>query len=145
MRELQSEIGSSTVPASTGFWVPITTFAPEPYDLLRQIVVVIHPNETGHTAGFFDANIHASGDTEEEALRNLKSLILDTFDALSAEPPGQLGPEPKRQLAVLREFVRRTRMLTQADAPSRASVPTQFPPRRQLARAALPLHGQRLR
>ena len=108
MGELQSETLSVAVPASTGFWVPITTFAPEPYDLLRQIVVVIHPNETGHTAGFFDANIHASGDTEEEALRNLKSLILDTFDALSAEPPGQLGPEPKRQLAVLREFVRRT-------------------------------------
>ena len=108
MRELQSEIGSATVPASAGFWVPITTFAPEPYDLLRQIVVVIHANETGHTAGFFDANIHASGDAEEEALRNLKSLILDTFDALSAEPPDRLGPEPKRQLAVLNEFARRT-------------------------------------
>jgi len=75
---------------------------------LRQIVVVIHPDETGYAAGFFDANIHASGDTEEEALRNLKSLILDTFDALSTEPPGQLGPEPQRQRAGLSEFVRPT-------------------------------------
>ena len=105
MGELQSEIGNPAPPASTGFWAPITTFAPEPYDLLRQIVVVIHPNESGYTAGFFDANIHASGDTDEEALRNLKSLILDTFDALSMEPPDRLGPEPKRQLAVLREFI----------------------------------------
>ena len=79
-------------PASTGFWAPITTFAPEPYDLLCQIVVVIHPNESGYTAGFFDANIHASGDTDEEALRNLKSLILDTFEALSMEPPRPARP-----------------------------------------------------
>ena len=58
-------------------------------------------------ASFFDANIHASGDTEEEAFRNLKSLILDTFDSLSAEPAHRLGPEPTRQLAVLRQFVRK--------------------------------------
>ena len=108
MSELLSEIGNAVSPGSAGIWAPITTFTPEPYELLRQIVVVIHPNETGYTAGFFDANIHASGDTEEEALRNLKSVILDTFDALSTEPPDQLGPEPKRQLAVLSEFLRPT-------------------------------------
>jgi predicted RNase H-like HicB family nuclease len=66
---------------------------------------VIQPSEEGFSAGFFDANIHASGDTEEEALRNLKSLILDVFDSLSAEPPKDLGPQPARQLAVLNEFV----------------------------------------
>ena len=66
MGELQSEIGNAVRPAATGLWAPITTFAPEPYDLLRQIVVVIHPDETGYTAGFFDANVRVSGDTEEE-------------------------------------------------------------------------------
>jgi predicted RNase H-like HicB family nuclease len=91
----------------TGLWVPITSFAPEPYEAIRPLSAVIYPCEEGFIAGFFDANIHAAGDTEEEALRNLRSLILDVFDSLSAEPSATLGPEPKRQLAVLREFVAR--------------------------------------
>jgi predicted RNase H-like HicB family nuclease len=93
--------------AGSGLWVPITSFAPEPYEASRPIPAVIQPCEQGFVAGFFDANIHAAGDTEEEAVRNLKSLILDVFDSLSAEPAATLGPEPKRQLAVLREFIAR--------------------------------------
>ena len=85
--------------------VPITTFAPEPYELRRPLVVLVQPEEEGFTASHFDANLHASGDTEEEAFRNLKSLVLDVFDSLCAEPPEQLGPEPKRQFAVLKEFI----------------------------------------
>ena len=73
-------------PLGPGILVPITSFAPEPYQLVRQILTVIQPSEGGYIASFFDANVHASGDTEEEALRNLKSLILDVFDSLSAEP-----------------------------------------------------------
>ena len=87
--------------------VPITTFAPEPYVLIRPLLVVVQQSEEGYTASFFDLNIHASGDTEEEAFRNLKALILDVFDSLLEEPPARLGPEPKRQLAVLREFIRK--------------------------------------
>ncbi len=87
--------------------VPITTFAPEPYELIRPLLVVVQPSEEGFTASFFDLNIHASGDTEEEAYRNLKALLLDVFDSLLAESPEMLGPEPKRQLAVFREFIRK--------------------------------------
>ncbi len=85
----------------------ITTFAPKPYELNRPLLVVVQPIGEGFTASFFDVNIHASGDTEEEAFRNLKSLLLDVFDSLLAESPEKLGPEPKRQLAVLREFIRK--------------------------------------
>lgn len=85
--------------------VPITTFAPEPYKARKNIMAVIESDVEGFTAGFFDANIYASGDTEEEALRNLKDLMLDIFDSLSAKSSKQLGPHPKRQLAVLREFI----------------------------------------
>jgi hypothetical protein len=85
--------------------VPITTFAPEPYELRRPLIVLVQQEEEGFTASHFDANLHASGDTEEEAFRNLKSLVLDAFDSLCAEPPEQLGPEPKRQFAVLKEFI----------------------------------------
>ncbi len=103
----RTELSSLPDPAATGpgLWVPITSFAPEPYDLIRQIPVVVQASEEGFVAGFFDANVHAAGDTEEEAVRNLKSLILDVFDSLSAEPLATLGPEPRRQLAVLQEFL----------------------------------------
>ena len=83
----------------------ITTFAPEPYELRRPLLIILQRADQDFIAGFFDANIHASGDTEEEAFRNLKSLILDVFDSLRAESPESLGPEPKRQLAVLEEFI----------------------------------------
>jgi len=85
--------------------VPIDSFAPEPYDLLKPIFVPVHSVEGGFNACWFDANIHASGDNEEEAVSNLKSLILDFFDTYSNEPDNALGPEPTRQLAVLRAYV----------------------------------------
>jgi predicted RNase H-like HicB family nuclease len=85
--------------------VPIQTFAPEPYTLLRPISVLIEDSEDGYLASFFDANIGTSGETEQEAFENLKSLVLDIFDSLSREASERLGPEPARQLAVLRSAV----------------------------------------
>lgn len=84
----------------------IQTFAPEPYEVLRPLAVVIEPSGSEFAASFFDANISTSGDTEQEAFENLKNLVLDIFDSLSREEPGRLGPEPSRQLAVLRSFIR---------------------------------------
>jgi dCTP deaminase len=88
--------------------VPIDTFSPEPYFIKKPILAVVQPAEEGCTASFYDANIHTSGDNEEEALENLKSLILDVFESLSAEPQETLGSQPKRQLAVLHEFLTRS-------------------------------------
>lgn len=85
----------------------IQTLAPEPYCLLRPIEVSIEGTVTGEfIAAFFDANITTSGDNEQEAFENIKGLVLDMFDSLSAEREEKLGPEPARQLAVLREFIR---------------------------------------
>jgi Arc/MetJ-type ribon-helix-helix transcriptional regulator len=86
---------------------PITTFAPEPYQIRRDIPAVVEPAGDGFIATFFDANISTSGDTEVEAVSNLRSLILDTFEYLDSEPSDGLGPEPARQLAVLRVFLNR--------------------------------------
>lgn len=86
--------------------VPVQTFAPEPYSLLKPMSVLIEDSEDGYLASFFDANIGTSGETEQEAFENLKSLVLDIFDSLSREAPERLGPEPARQLAVLRSFIR---------------------------------------
>jgi len=88
--------------------VPVNTFAPEPYELLNKFFVSVHSVEDGFEASWYDANIHTSGENEEEAVSNLKSLILDFFDSLSKEPPEKLGVEPKRQLSVIKAFIKRT-------------------------------------
>jgi Arc/MetJ-type ribon-helix-helix transcriptional regulator len=87
--------------------IPITTLAPEPYRVLRDIPAVVEPAGDGFIATFFDGNISTSGDTEVEAVSNLWSLILDIFEYLDCEPSDSLGPEPTRQLAVLRVFLKR--------------------------------------
>jgi hypothetical protein len=87
--------------------VPINTFAPEPYELLKTFLVSVQSVEGGFEAGWYDANIHTTGENEEEAVSNLKSLILDFFDSLSKESQEKLGIEPKRQLAVIRIFIKR--------------------------------------
>jgi ribulose-5-phosphate 4-epimerase/fuculose-1-phosphate aldolase len=85
----------------------IRTFAPEPYKALQPIPVTIEPSSDGtsYIAGFYDANIYAQGDNEQKAFSNLRSLLLDLFDSLTSEPPDNLGPELRRQLAVLQQFM----------------------------------------
>lgn len=87
--------------------VPINTFAPEPYELLKTFLVSVQSIEGGFEAGWYDANIHTTGENEEEAVSNLKSLILDFYDSLSKEPPERLDLEPTRQLIVIKQFIQR--------------------------------------
>ncbi len=86
--------------------IPITTLAPEPYELVHDIPVVLQSVGDGFTATYFDANLATSGDTQEESLANLRELILDVFEELEWDED-RLGPEPARQLAVLRSVMRR--------------------------------------
>lgn len=87
--------------------VQLTTLEPGRYELHRDIPAALQSSEDGFTATFFDANIATGGDTEQEALDNLRSLIVDTFELLESEPIEALGPEPQRQLNVLRSLIRR--------------------------------------
>jgi predicted DNA-binding antitoxin AbrB/MazE fold protein len=86
--------------------VPITAFEPEPFELIRSIPVVVQQTDDGYLATFFDANIGITGDTNEEAVANLRLLLVDVFEELEAEE-AQLGPQMVRQLAVLRSFMKR--------------------------------------
>lgn len=86
--------------------VPITTLDPEPFELVREIPVVVTPDEDGYLATFSDADICMTGDTKEEAVENLRLFLVDIFDDLEAQE-SCLGPHPKRQLAVLRDFIHR--------------------------------------
>ena len=83
--------------------VPVQTFTPEPYDLLKPLSVVVQADGDEFSACFPDANLTAFGDNEFEAVEQLKAMILDTFDKFSSGR--KLGPGPAKQLAVLREFV----------------------------------------
>ena len=94
---------------SSPFTVRLTTLAPEGFDLLREIPAMLQQTEDSFVATFFDANLAASGDTREEAVQNLKTLIVEIFEDLESEPFKKLGPEPRRQLAVLQETISRKR------------------------------------
>ena len=87
--------------------VPVETFVPEPYELLRPFHVVVQPYEDEYLATFFDASIGATGDTQEEAVANLKELILALYVRLSDLDEPQLGPEPCRQRRILQSLIRK--------------------------------------
>jgi predicted RNase H-like HicB family nuclease len=87
--------------------VPIQSLAPEPVELLKPIQTLLQQSGEDYVATFLDANINASGETQEEAITNLKDVIVGSFDALEASSD-KLGPGPSRQLAVLRQFLNRS-------------------------------------
>jgi hypothetical protein len=101
--ELKYQLNAIT--AAKARIVPIANFAPEPYKVLMPILVSVKAVEDEFEAGWFDANIHTTGENEEESVSNLKNLILDYFDSFSKEPIENLGVEPKRQFAVLKTFI----------------------------------------
>jgi predicted RNase H-like HicB family nuclease len=84
--------------------VPIETFDPEPFELMRPFSVVVEPIDNEFTATFYDANIAASGETPAEAISNLKDVIVSTFELLTAEK--KLGAAMKWQRAVLNSLIR---------------------------------------
>ena len=94
--------------AEKSVMVPITTLDPEPFELIRDLPVVVVREDDGYLATFFDAGIGMTGDSREEAVANLRLLLVDMFDDFETHE-AQLGPEPERQLAVLRIFIRRQR------------------------------------
>jgi hypothetical protein len=94
-------------PARGGVWIPIQSFAPEPYQSTKPMTAVVMPSDEFFEAALFDLNVYSTGDTQEEAIRGLKSLLLDLYDDLSRKPDEQLGPEPLRQKRFLIEHIAR--------------------------------------
>ena len=102
---LDGAIGS----ARPAFQVAIQTFAPEPFEPIRDLSVVVTPDGEGFVATLFDANIATGGDTPEEAVADLKGLILAHFRDFEAGVDEHLGPAMLRQKAVLDSLIRRAR------------------------------------
>ncbi len=85
---------------------PIESLAPEPYDIYKPIHTVVRKQGDEYIATFYDANLSASGDTDTEAIYNLKDIIVGTFEILSSHERIDLAPGPARQLDVLESFIR---------------------------------------
>lgn len=89
--------------------VPIESLAPEPYAIIKPFYVVVCLEDEQCIASFFDANLSASGDTQEEAVSNLKDIIIGSFEILTTTNKSKLGPGPAQQRAVLEQFIRNTK------------------------------------
>lgn len=87
--------------------VPIETFAPEPYEVIKAFHCVVRLQDGEYIASFFDANLSASGDTYSEAVFNLKDVIVGTFEMLTMMDEDDLGPGPLQQKRVMEEFLHR--------------------------------------
>jgi len=98
----------SSAQQQRSLWVPIESFAPEPYEILKPITAVVTPLEDGFEAGLFDAKLFSTGDTEAEALDNLKSMILETYSAFEQLGDSQLGPGPLRQRKILATLIQKS-------------------------------------
>ncbi|MCH8024808.1 MAG: hypothetical protein IIB43_08885, partial [Candidatus Marinimicrobia bacterium] len=97
----------SQLEAQTSCIVPIKSLHPEPYKVVQTINAVVRLVDDEYTATFFDANISTTGDTDIEAIANLKDLIAGTFDMLSAHESDRLAPGPERQLSVLETYIKK--------------------------------------
>jgi len=104
VRELvvQTEHAIATRP----YIVTLSTLAPEPYSLASPVSVALRDHAGCFTADFIEANIGASGETEEQAIRNLKELIVMTFEDLEEEE-SDLVPSIASQFAILRAILRK--------------------------------------
>jgi hypothetical protein len=78
------------------------------YTVQKPIPVTVRQDGDEFVATFFDANISTGGDTEQEAVSNLQSLIADFYDDLVTTPDEELGPSLRKQKLVLVEFLCRT-------------------------------------
>jgi len=103
---LATALGQLVAPNRT-MVVPVESLAPEPYDILRPFPLIIRPSGDGFSAAFLEANLHAYGDTEEEAVTNLKGVVLDAHDRLSELTASELGPAMAEQKRVLALHVRK--------------------------------------
>ena len=69
--------------------------------------VVEKQDDDNYVATMTAANLNASGDTPKEALENLGDIITATYTFFQSLDPQALGPEPTRQIRVLRQHIAR--------------------------------------
>ena len=92
--------------------VPINTFAPKPFELIKPVLALVEPviDENGepceYIATFVDGVVSATGDTIEDAVAMLKDRMVGQLKSLRKAPPASLGMIPRQQLAALQSVMR---------------------------------------
>jgi hypothetical protein len=84
----------------------IQRFESDDHRLLRPITVRFERSGRGYVARFDEANFAISGTTKQDAFQALETEILDAFDDWTGDE-SILGPGPRQQLAVLRNYIER--------------------------------------
>ena len=102
----KSEVGSSQLTTAGEL---IADFWGEPYKVLMAIPVTVRSLDAGEgfEAAFVEGNIAWVASGRVEAINGLKEEILNTIEDFEANED-RLGPEPARQLALLRTYLKRT-------------------------------------
>jgi len=85
----------------------ILEFPNEPYEIIKPIPIEFRLGDpSGIVASFKEANIASVDETWVEAYKGLQVEILNTLEGYE-ENEAHLGPEPLRQLRVLRSYIHR--------------------------------------
>jgi len=85
--------------------VPVASLEPEPFVLKHPIIVVVQSDDDQFVATLFDANMNAAGDTQVEAVDNLKEVIVSMYRRFAELGEHRLGPGPRKQFQVLQSFI----------------------------------------
>lgn len=88
--------------------LPIDSLAPEPFQVVKTIKAVVRQSRGEYIATFYDASLSASGETDTEAVLNLKDMIVGTYEMLSNHGRGRLSPTLERQFDVLVSFIEKS-------------------------------------
>jgi len=92
--------------------VPISTFAPEPYEFVRPIFAVVEPivpddpeEDCTYLARFIEGRVGATGSTVEDAIQCLKEALISKWNLLEKLP--KLGKAMRHQKSILQDVIRR--------------------------------------
>jgi hypothetical protein len=83
------------------FVIPLTTLAPEPFELLSDIPVTIEGADGDFTATFYEASLGASGDTVAEAIANFKETLIRQYELFEELPAERVSNVAARQRDVI--------------------------------------------
>jgi hypothetical protein len=105
-RALESASRGCSAGRDTGTTVRIDDLGPMPFALRQAILVGLREGAEEFRARFADADIEITGATPEEAIANLKSLIVATYEDLVDADSSLLDHRQRRQRRVLEDLLR---------------------------------------
>lgn len=88
-----------------GHVVAINSLNSERLELIRPVSVFVKKSEQDYIAKIFDFEVSGYGETEAEAIEDLKIDIEETYFDFT-DNADRLGPIPKRALLAFKEFIK---------------------------------------